>query len=483
MKFRPIPALILPALILACAPALLGGDVQSFAGHGTAPAQKSTFGQAKENQKALDQAQQVAVQDALQQAVVKLMGVSQLEPGKLASLGKDLADHSSTFIRDQAVTESRMDGLTATVNVKLKIDFTAMKEYLEGKGISLTQNFEAKFKVVVLTYTAEGVDPDRSKPQVLHEEVRLEHQSVDAQKHQDSSSAGYAHQQGQQHHASGGMGAMGGAAHAAGSGHAQAQSSGASLSAQSLSYMRITDYADPSKRGTSSGNEVRSLISGALTREGLSVITIEVPFAGQEFRSEDEFVNQVLASVRKHAEVRPEDCVAIAVNSLTPASARTHQWTSKVSFHFARVQDGLNLIPADAIVKRSEASMATDDEGKTQATTMAIAAMNTQLPLNIRKGLQRLQREAASATPATSGVYLIEIQNIQDRSVLVKVKQYLRQENFTFKSDARAGGTVENLTLTLGSRSPEEIKDVLDGLPNTLELISKDDNGAKLRVR
>jgi hypothetical protein len=154
-----------------------------------------------------------------------------------------------------------------------------------------------------------------------------------------------------------------------------------------------------------------------------------------------------------------------------------------VSFHFARVQDGLNLIPADAIAKRSETNMATDDEGKTQATTMAIAAMNTQLPLNIRMGLQRLQREGASATPAASGVYLIEIQNITDRSVLVKVKQYLRQENFVFKSDSRAGGTVENLTLTLGNRTPEEIKDVLDGLPNTLELLSKDDNGAKLRVR
>ena len=476
MKLHPIPA-----LILACTPALMGADVQSFAGHGTAPAEKTTFGQAKENQKALDRAQLVAVQDALQQALVKLVGVNQLEPAKVASLGKDLADHSATLIRDQAVTESRMDGLTATVNVKLKIDFTAMKEYLENKGISLTQAFEQKFKVVVLSYTAEGADPDRSKPQVLHEEVRLEHQSVAAEQHQDSSSAGYAHQQGQSNHAADGYGAMGGAAHASGSGHAQQQSSGASLSAQSLSYLRITDYADASKRGTSSGNEVRALLSGAFTREGLSVVTIDVPFAGQEFQSEDEFVNQVLAAVRKHAEVKPEDCVAIAVNSLTPA--RGHQWTSKVSFHFARVQDGLNLIPADAIVKRSEATLATDDEGKTQATTMAVAAMNTQLPLNIRKGLQRLQREAATASPAAAGVYLIEIQNIQDRSVLVKVKQYLRQENFTFKSDSRAGGTVETLTLSLGTRSPEEIKDVLDGLPSSLELLSKDDAGAKLRVR
>ena len=477
MKMHPVPA-----LILACAP-MMGADVQSFAGHGTAAAVKSTFGQAKENQKALDKAQQAAVQDALQQALVKTMGVGQIDQAKLVSLAKDLADHSSTFVRSQDVVESRMDGLNAIVNVKLKVDFTAMKEYLEGKGISLTQNFESKFKVVVLTYTVEGMDPDRSKPQVLHEEVQVNHERLDAEEHASSANAGFSAQQGHAAHAAGMGGAMGSQGHASASGHMSAQDSGASVSAEKFSYFRVTDYADPTKRGMSNGNEVRSLISGAFTREGLSVATIEVPFVGQEFQSEDAFVNTVLASVRKHAEVKPEDCVAIAINSLTPASKHGHQWTSKVSFHFARVSDGLNLVPADAIAKRSEVNMASDDEGKTQATTMAIAAMNTQLPLNIRKGLQRLQREGANAAPAAAGIYTIEIQNIQDRSVLVKVKQILRQENFQFKSDSRAGGTVETLTLTLGNRTPEEVKDVLDGLPNSLELLTKDDMGAKLRVR
>lgn len=108
MKMRSLHAV--PALILACAP-LMGADVQSFAGHGTAVAEKSTFGQAKENQKALDKAQQVAIQDALQQALVKSMGVGQIDQAKIVSLAKDLADHSSTFVKSQDITESRMDGL------------------------------------------------------------------------------------------------------------------------------------------------------------------------------------------------------------------------------------------------------------------------------------------------------------------------------------------------------------------------------------
>ena len=473
---------IVPALVLVCAPALLGADVQHFPGHGTAQAEKATFTQAKENQKALDRAQDLAVQDALQMALVKLMGANQLDSSKLAGLVKDLADHSSTFIRDQEITDSRMDGLKAIVNLKLKVDLAGMKEFLEGRGLSLTQNFESKFKVFVLTYTAEGMDPDRAKPQILHEEVHLEHQRVDAQAQSDSSSEDYARHQAVHLHAADDDSSIHASGHASAAGHSAQESSSASVSAESLSYLRITDYADPAKRGMSGSNDVKALLSGAFTREGLTVATLEVPFAGKEFRSEDEFINQVLQSVRRNPNVQGGDCVAIAVNSLTPVSVNSHQFTSKVTFHFVRVQDGVNLIPSDAIAKRSE-RLASDDEARTQSTTLALMALNTRLPDSIRKGLQRLQREGAAAAPAAAGIYLIEIQNIQDRSILVKVKQFLRQENFVFKSDSRAGGTVENLTLTLGNRSAEEVKDVLDGLPNTLELLSKDDSSAKLRVK
>jgi len=473
MQIRPVPA-----LLLACAPLLSGADVQSFAGHGTATAEKATFGQAKENQKALDKAQQAALLDALKQALVKLTGARQLEATRLSSLSQDLADHSAAFLKDQSVTESRMNGLEAIVNLKVRVDLAAMKEYLEDKGVSLTQSFEQAFKVFVLTYTVEGLDPDRTKPQVLRDEVRAEGQSLDAAQHSASSQGSHAQQQG--HMAQ--SGGMAGSSHGSASGQQSSQASGAAVSARSFSYFRVTDYADPSKRGATASNEVRSLISGAFTREGLTVATLEVPFAGQEFASEDLFVNAVLKAVRRNAEVKPADCVAIAVNSVTPTSTRVHQATSAISFHFVRVGDGVNLIPASAIAKRSEV-VASDDEARTQATTMAVAAMNTRLPQDIRKGLQRLQREAGAAPAATAGIYTIEIQNLQDRSILVKVKQYLRQENFTFKSDASAGGTVETLTVNLGSRSPEEIKDVLDGLPQSLELISKDDAGAKLRVR
>jgi len=51
------------------------------------------------------------------------------------------------------------------------------------------------------------------------------------------------------------------------------------------------------------------------------------------------------------------------------------------------------------------------------------------------------------------------------------------------KSEAKSGGTVEIIALTLGEKSPEEIKDILDGLPPGFELVSKNDAGARLRVR
>jgi hypothetical protein len=42
---------------------------------------------------------------------------------------------------------------------------------------------------------------------------------------------------------------------------------------------------------------------------------------------------------------------------------------------------------------------------------------------------------------------------------------------------------VENFVLTLGDRSPEDIKDALDGMPADLLLQAKNDAGAVLQVR
>lgn len=472
--------------------ALLAADIQSLPGHGKAVAEKKVFSQEKENQKAFDLAERNAVTDALRGALVKLLGREHPELGKVDALAQDLADHSSAFVRDTVIKDSRMDGLNATVSVLLKVDFAGLKEYLESKGVSLTQAFEAKFKFFVLSYSVEGMDPSRSKPIVLREEVRAESQNTQASDYSSSSSDGASYQAQRSAGAVvvspyGGGAVMGAQASVDASRQSASQAAGSSYASGSASYFRVTEYADPTKRGMGGNSEARALIAGALQRADLTTATIEAPLVGQEFRQEDEFVNKVLQSVRRHPEVNPDDVVAIAINSLTalpasPTNHRGHQFSSRVTCYFVRIKDGINILPTDSVTKTSE-SLASDDEARTQAIALSVAALSSRLPQHVRTNLQKMQRMAGKAAAAPAGSYVITIQNVQDRSVLVKAKQWLRQQGFKFKSDASAGGTVETLTLELGDRSPEEIKDVLDGLPATLELVAKTDTEARVRVR
>lgn len=487
---RPIPALICAA---ALPMSLISADIQSLPGHGTAVAEKKVFSQEKENQKAMDQAERNAALDALRGSLAKLLGREHPDFGKVDAIAQDLADHGTAFIRDQIVKESRMDGQTATVNLLLKVDFTSMKEYLETKGISLTQAFEAKFKFFVLTYSVEGMDANRSKPMILREEVRAESQSSQASDYSASASSASSLQAQRSSEAVvvspyGRGGAAMGSQGSLDASSRQDSNVAASSSAQgSASYFRVTEYADPTKRGLGGNSEARALLSGALQRADLTTATIEAPLVGMEFKHEDEFINKVLQAVRRHPEAKDDDVVVVAINTLTPApispsNRRGHQFTSRLTCYFIRVKDGINVLPSDTASKTSE-SLASDDEARTQAIHLSVMTLSANLPQHVRTNLQKMQRMAGKTAAPTLGVFIIEIQNIQDRSVLVKVKQWLRQQGFKFKSDSTSGGTVETLTLELGDRSPEEIKDVLDGLPASLEMVSKNDTGAKVRVR
>lgn len=475
------------ALVLTLAAGgLQASEVKSFPGHGSAPVEKSTFSQAKENQKGLDRAERLAVQDAVGIALKTLMGAQALAPGQAESMVKDLTDHGSTFIRDRIVKDSNVEGGTATVDLVLKVDFAGMREYLDMKGVSLTQSFEQKFKCFVLSFTVEGMDPDRSKPIVLHEEVRDERTNVQANAvdASESDSASHSHDRSLKashdtdYHS---------ASLKAKDKTDESASHDASLSARSYSdtsssYYRVTDYADPTRKDAAGSNDVRAKLEGALTNAGITVALLNLPLGGKSFQHEDAFIDEVLTQVARRAEVKPNDYVALAVNSLTPVGGHTHQFTSKVTFRVVRVRDKVSLISADSVAKTSERKP-TDDEARLQATTLALLTLDATLPDQIRKGLQKLNRETAQAAPASAGTYVIEIQDVRERAIIAKTKAYLRQEGFKFTSETGAGGTLETLTLQLGGKSPEEIKDVLDGLPDALALLSKDDAGARLKVK
>ena len=507
-----VPALV--ALALGASAPAQAVEIKGFPGVGRAVAEKSMFSQARENEKAMDRAQALAVVDAMRDAMSELLGAGYVESEKMNATIQDLADHNSVFVKEVQVKDSSMDGLNAKVQVIVRCDLGQMKAYLKRQGISLTKGLNSKFKFVVLSYTVEQMDANLNKPIVLHEEIRADSSSSQSASfaNTDNASSNYqadsavdanrsvqAERSVQAAHV--GPWSSGAVdAHAAVNANASlsARSSvgassdrsssaqGASASAATASYYKVVDYADPTKMsnvGATSTNQVRTLLEGALQRADLKLATVESPLVGLTFTAEDEFVNKVLKEVRRHAEIRDEDCVTIALNCLTPidTNGRGFKYNSVVTLRYVRVGDGTNVMPSDSISKASGYSNSAGD-ARTQAIGLCVATLKDQLPEQVRTLMQDLN--AAEAQPAApTGQYLVEISNVQDRSVLVPFKQWLRQQGFQFKSESRAGGTVETLTLTLGDKSPEEIKDVLDGAPKSFELLGKTDTGAKLKVR
>ncbi len=484
---RNLP-ILLTALALCAGAALRSAEIKPFSGAGEATAEKAFFGQEKENQKALDRAQQNAVRDALKGALEASLGTAyQLDPERKNALLKDLEAHDSTFIRDQAVVEAGMDGLTARTKLVVKVDMGAMKDYLKRQGLSLTSGLASKFKFFVLSYTVEGMDPDFNKPVVLHEEVRAESQNAQSANFSSSSSAS-ASFQGSHADQAVVVGPYGGAA-AASAGAVKSASDSSSQTAAgyansgSSSYIRVIDYADPTRKDLAATNAVRAMLEGTLHRADLKVATVSSPVVGQEFKSEDEFVNKVLDWVRHHAQVEEDDCVAIALNRLTPLPTNGgYRFNSTVTLRCCLVKDGTNLLDSQAI-SRTSSIQSSADAARTQAINLCVGIVNDTLPQQVRKLMQDLQSLDSQAAAPPAGIFTIRITNVQERAVLQRFRAWLRQQGFTFKSETKGGGTVENFVLTLGDRSPEDIKDALDGMPADLLLQAKNDAGAVLQVR
>ncbi|NWJ41880.1 MAG: hypothetical protein HXX12_13030 [Geothrix sp.] len=531
-------------------------EVKTFPGSGSAPVAKSVFSQAKENQSGLDRAEGAALVDATRTAILSLVGTNHLEAAALEALAKDLADHSAGFLVDRVdIVESRVTDGVAKVGLTIKVNLSAMQDYLKSKGISLTKGLGNKFSLYVLAYTVEGKDPDRDKPQLLREEIRDNRQNVVSSRYAKAQATDSSRSQSQSLQASaeskdtgavavqsstsvkesnkvdasavargesslkanrgdsGFSGSQSGSAearlkqeskfegNASQSGAANwdkrssaavdarqasashdarsSSASGANYSDTSTQYYRLTEYADATKKGAGSTNDVRAKFEGAFTRAGLPVKTLNFPLMAKDFRNEDEFIDHILTQAKKQKGVKSGDYVAMAINSLTPSDVDRHRFSSKITFRVVRINDGHNLLPADSVAKTSEARPS-DDEARLQATELALLSMDDLLPKWVRQGLQNLKDESEVASQSRQ--YRVELSGVKERRQVARIRETFKKAGFKVSSETLGDGTLEVLTLELGARAPEDVKDLLDELDGTV-LISKDDSIARLKLQ
>ncbi len=499
------------SLVLMAAGATLGAETLTVTGRGEVPAPAK--GNATQNQQALAKAEEAAKADAILQAIQKVYGGRDKMGAKADQIISETTKRSAGMMLGSDVKAQGIQGSVAFAEVVFRFDGKALRAFLEdNQGLSLTQEAEGKFKVVVLSYTVEGQDADRNKPQVLREEVRDDRinvqaasakatATVDARSARQTSLQGdYASSKqgsidGRVSKANGDAASVDGAYDHRKSGavdyrdnrsssvQAKATAQASMFSDTSSFYERITVYADPNQRGAGSTNEVRAKLGELIKGSGLQTRFVDVNLMGREFRHEDELYSAILQDLKARPELTPEDYVAVALNRLTatqvPGAPAEHRFTSQVVYRVLRIRDGEVLVP-DKLVTGDSGRQASDDLGRSVATEVAVVKAAALLPQELRKGLQQMNRTEKREAAATT--YLIRVDGVGNPASTVALKQALRQGGYTIRPQFRSEAKTETITVELGGKTGADVMALLEAHLGAYQVQTFDERNAILRL-
>jgi len=524
----------------------ISAETIKVSGHGevTVLTVKRQKDQAAINQKSLADAEGLAKQKAIRQAILQVFANQDAIQSKLDAILQTAIDNSATLILDQQVVSAGIQGTTAQVDLIEQVDGKALRTLLESNfSLSSTVATEGKFKIYVLSYTLEGMDPNRAQPHILHEEVVEDQKAV----HADSFSDANAHSSSQASSASlaatGSMSDRGqaslnanGSAHynsgasgtaaATGSGGSgfitgsssqnanmnastsaaanwdktasgsldarkqqssssstQTATSGTTFGDTSHFYRKVVDYEDPTKKGAALSNEVRAEVEGMMTTVGFDVATLNVSMMNREFPTEDDLVSAVLNEMRANPSVAPNDYVAIALNSFTPVSAETHQFTSKVTYRVVRVKDGLALLPAKDIAGDSGSRAPSDDIARTYAVKSAMMKVDEILPGEIKQALQKMQRTDQREAANAAVYYVIVIDNATSLSTSAPIRNALTAAGFKVDRSINGLAKTHTLTVTLDGKTGTDVMNAIEGAMDVYDVQTMDSQGTRVKAK
>ncbi|MBL0313275.1 MAG: hypothetical protein IPP78_11295 [Holophagaceae bacterium] len=541
-SFQKLPALISPARMMAplLLPALLfGGDTISVSGRGEFAVEKK-WKTSEANQLALQRAEALAVEDAIAQAVYQIYGNRSKLGADADRIIKDVVAHKANMVVDTQVTGTNVDAGKAMVELVLKIDGKAMKRYLEDSlGLSLSQETEGKFKVIVLSYTIEGQDADKSKPLVLREEVTDDRKNVQAASFAASSSHASASSSQSSLQAASASSSKGSAAFqsqgsmqasrdrqsaaavqgdrgsAAASSSSSAQmsaqrsssgaaawdnqrassidarssrasassskssASGAAFSDTSSFYHRITVYADPTKKGAGATNEVRAALGEMIEKSGLNTKFLDMDLMGRNFETEDDLYSVILSGLKRNPDVGQGDYVAVALNRFTPVNSN-HRYTSQVVYRVIRIKDGDTLLP-DKVIIGDSGDQASDDVGRATATKLAMRKADSVLPDELRAAVKKTQRAEKRENASASTTYVIRVDNIASPASTAAIKQALRGAGMTVSPQFRGDARSETITVAMNGKTGSDVLALLETLIDKFAVVTMDERNTILK--
>jgi len=551
---------VLYSSIICLSANAVSAEMLTVAGKGQAsvpPATKKNVAAA--NQQALAVAQDAAKIDAVAQAVYQVYGNRQKLGGQADSVVRDVANHSAAMILDTQVKSVDVQAGIAVAEVVLKIDAKALRDYLENSvGLSLTQEAEGTFHTFVLAYTVEGMDANRTQPQVLKEDItddrRNVHDAASASAHTNAESDAASYSLNAAHASSdqgrkaslseesanyrgsvsvdasasaqaalrasdptGSLTAseraemkMSGSAnenlsanrssangaewdrHNTASRKEQAsathessyheENAKAEFSDTSTNYHKLVIYADTTKKGAGETNEVRAKLGEMLKASGLTTSFYDVSLMGREFSNEDALYHDILTVMKQDPNVKPQDCIAVALSRLTPADPAIHRFTAQVTYRVLRIGDGETLLPDKNVIGDS-GNQPSDDSARTIATELAMKKASEILPSEIVRALRQSQRSEARANATAATDYSIRIDNVLSPTATVALKQALRGSGFVLSTQFRGTASSEAITVKLNGRSGADVSAAVEQQLQHYDVINLDDRGAILKAK
>lgn len=540
--------------LLAVAAKAAPAEVIKASGHGEVPVAtlKKQKDQAAANQKALADAENLARQMAVRQAILQVFPNQDGVQSKVDAVLKTALDNSATLVLDKQITSTGIQAGTAQVDLILQVDAKALRTLLESNfNYSSLAATEGKFRIYVLSYTLEGMDPNRAQPQVLHEEVVDDQKGVHSSSFANSASNADAQSSGASLAASaassnkgnvsanssasaeykakmalaadstaGNMGggqadfanqSVSGSAAASGkvtssasasgnwdvnqsasvdarkhqssSSSSKSANSGSSFDDTSHYYCRVVDYADPTKKGTALSDEVHDEVEGMMTNAGFDVATLNVSMMSKSFPTEDDLVDEVLNEMRGNPSVSPNDYVAIALNSFTPVSVETHQFTSKVTYRVVRIKDGLALLPAQDITGDSGDRAPSDDVARTYAVKSAMLKVDDILPAEITQALQKMQRADQREAAASAAFYVIVVDNAATLTASTPIRSALAAAGYEVERSINGLAKTQTLTVKLNGKTGENVMDAIENALGTYTVETMDGQGARVSAK
>jgi hypothetical protein len=256
----------------------------------------------------------------------------------------------------------------------------------------------------------------------------------------------------------------------------------AEYSDTSTQYHKLVVYADTTKKGAGGTNEVRAKLGEILKTSGLTTNFYDINLMGREFADEDSLYHEILNTLKQDPNIKPEDCMAVALNRLTPADPATHRFTAQVTYRVLRVGDGELLLPDKNVVADS-GDQVSDDSARTVATELALNKASDIIPGEITRALRQNLRTEARASTSAANEYLVRIDNVTNPGATTALKQALRNAGFVLSTQFRGAAASESITVKLNGKAGGDVSAALEQQLEHYDVVSLDDRAAILKAK